>query len=157
MTRKIHIRPEPIAIPIMAPRGRLLLDESVLAVLNAEVAGMIEGKLDGFMTPVIEAGCVENPSRPNGGAFAGLSLLESKLAEDMAGEALTVVVSVSVTKIVDTAAIAGERCREDASYRVALRISELVRRVQQTLTSIWRIDNFRCLNLCNTFHEPDSS
>lgn len=108
MTRKIHVRPEPIAIPIMAPRGRLLLDESVLAVLNAEVAGMIEGKLDGFMTPAIEADCAEDPSWPNDGAFAGLSLLESKLSEDTAGEALTVIVSVPVTNVVDTAAIAVE-------------------------------------------------
>jgi hypothetical protein len=108
MTRKIHIIPEPIAIPIIAPRRRLLLDELVLAVLNAEVAGMIEGKLDGFMTPAIKVDCVEDLSRPSDGAFAGLSLLESKLSEDMAGEALTVVVSVSVTNIVDTAAIAVE-------------------------------------------------
>lgn len=77
-------------------------------VLNAEVAGIIEGKLDGFMTPAIKVDCAEDPSRPSDGAFAGLSLLESKLAEDMAGEALTVVVSVSVTNIVDTAAIAVE-------------------------------------------------
>ena len=108
MTRKIHVRPEPIAIPIIAPRGRLLLDELVLAVLNAEVARMIEGKLDGFMAPAIEADCTEDPPRPNDSAFAGLSLLESKLSEDMAGEAVTVVVSVSVTNIVDTAAIAVE-------------------------------------------------
>lgn len=108
MTRKIHVRPEPIAIPIIAPRGRLLLDELVLAVLNAEVAGIIEGKLDGFMTPAIKVDCAEDPSRPSDGAFAGLSLLESKVSEDMAGEALTVVVSVSVTNIVDTAAIAVE-------------------------------------------------
>lgn len=108
MTIKIHIIPEPIAIPIIAPQGILLLDELVLAVLNAEVAGMIEGKLDGFMTPAIEVDCAEDPSRPSDGAFAGLSLLESKLPEDMAGEALTVVVSVSVTNIVDIDAIAVE-------------------------------------------------
>jgi len=108
MTRKIHVRPEPIEIPIIAPRGRLLLDELVLVVLNAEVAGMIEGKLDVFMTPAIKVDCAEDPPRPGYGAFAGLSLLESKLAEDMAGEGLTVVVSVSVTNIVDTVAIAIE-------------------------------------------------
>jgi hypothetical protein len=108
MTRKIHVRPEPIAIPTIARRGILLLDESVLAVLDAEVAGIIEGKLDGFMVPAIEVDCAEDPSRPNDGAFVGLSLLESKLSEDMAGEALTVVVSVSVTNVVDTAAIAVE-------------------------------------------------
>jgi hypothetical protein len=83
MTRKIHIIPEPIAIPIIAPRER-------------------------FMAPAIKVYCAEDPSRPSDGAFAGLSLLESKLSEDMAGEALTVVVSVSVTNIVDTAAIAVE-------------------------------------------------
>src|SRR6266702_4772240 len=108
MVRKIHVRPEPIAIPIIAPRGRLLLDESVLAVLDAEVAGMIEDKLDEFVTPAIEVDCAEDPSRPNDGTFAGLSLLGSKLSEDMAGEALAVVVSVSVTNVVDTAAIAVE-------------------------------------------------
>ena len=84
------------------------MDESVPAVLNAEVAGIIEGKLDEFMTPAIKVDCAEDPSRPSDGAFAGLSLLESKLSKYMAGEALTVVVSVSVTNIVDTAAIAVE-------------------------------------------------
>lgn len=69
---------------------------------------MIGGKLDGFMTPAIKVDCAKDPSRPGDGAFAGLSLLESKLAEDMAGEGLTVVVSVSVTNIVDTVAIAVE-------------------------------------------------
>jgi hypothetical protein len=59
------------------------------------------------MTPAIKVYCAEDPSRPSDGAFAGLSLLESKLSEDMAGEALTVVVS-AVTNIVDTAAIAVE-------------------------------------------------
>jgi hypothetical protein len=80
----------------------------VLPVLNAEVAGMIGGKLDEFMTLAIKVDCAEDPSRPSNGAFAGLSLLESKLSDDMTGEALTVVVSVSVTNIVDTATIAVE-------------------------------------------------
>ena len=108
MTRKIYVRPEPIAIPTIAPRGSLLLGGSVLAALGAGVAGVIGGKLDGFMAPAIEVGCAEGPSRPNDGAFAGLSLRESKLLEGMAGEALTLVVSVSVTNVVDTAAIAVE-------------------------------------------------
>lgn len=108
MTRKIHVRPEPIAIPTIAPRGSLLLDESVLAVLDAEVAGIIEGKLDRYIASAIEVDCAEDPSKPDDGAFAGLSLPESKLSENMAGEALTVVVSVSVTNVVDTAAIAVE-------------------------------------------------
>ena len=107
-TRKMHVRPEPIAIPTIAPRGSLLLGGSVLAVLGAGAARIIGGKLDGFMAPAIEVRCAEGPSRPNDGAFAGLSLPESKLSEDMAGEMLAVVVSVSVTNVVDTATIAVE-------------------------------------------------